>query len=629
MFGWIRERLSRKASAAGVAISVSRVGQPIWSERDYRAFADEAYVRNAVAFRCIKLISRSAAAIPWLLDDGRGNEIEKHAILKLLTHPAPMIGGNSLFEAVYAYLLIAGNSYLEAVGPDGKPPRELWALRPDRVKVVAGPYGMPQGFEYEANGRTIRWEADPLSGQSPILHLKEFHPLSDWYGLSPVEPASYSVDRHNAAVAHNTALIQNGSNPSGALVFKPITQTGGGVTHPPKEVIEAAEQRLLERHSGPSNAGRPLVMSGDVDWKQMGLSPRDMDFNESKLDAARDICLAFGVPHILIVPGASTYNNVREAKLELYEETILPLVDKLLDSLNAWLVPAFGENLNLSVDKDEVPALSLRRELKQKATIELYDKKLLTRDEARAALQYDQIGEADAAALDAAEKAETGLKKAQTVKALADTGLIGDEALGEAVTNMLVADGSLPGLSEAVEKFRPADFGDEVDEEGGGSQSGAGPFDGKAFDPAQPRGPDGRWITVGAAIAAAMQRSSKPVRADLGVVHQSELISSLISFDVSAFRHSLSSQGVAHTLRHHGPGTREVLRGQIAVTLSDFSKLRGILKAPAVIRRSTQSGKHGEPRIEVEKTICGVRFTYIAEVQRGKRRIEAVTMWKR
>lgn len=463
-----------KASAAGPAISVARVGQPVWTERDYDSFAEEAYVRNAVAFRCIKMISRSAATIPWLLDDGRGNAIEKHPILDILRRPAANIGGNTLFEAFYAYLLIAGNSYLEAVGPDRKPPRELWALRPDRMKVVAGRFGMPQGFEYEANGQTIRWEADPLTGAGPILHLKEFHPRSDWYGLSPVEPASYSIDRHNAAVAHNTALIQNGASPSGALVFKPVTVPGGGVVSAPMEVITAAETRMNERHMGAANAGRPFILGGDVSWEQMGLSPKDMDFNESKMDAARDICLAFGVPHILIVPGQSTYNNLREAKLELYEETILPLVDKGLDALNAWLVPMFGGNLVLGVDKDEIPALSLRRELKQKATLELFDKKLLTRDEARAALDYDTLGAADADKLDAPEKAEVGLKKAQTVKAYADSGLIGDEALGAGVTAMLVADDTYPGLAAAVAKFGPPadDAGDDdVDPDDPGAKS--------------------------------------------------------------------------------------------------------------------------------------------------------------
>lgn len=91
----------------------------------------------------------------------------------------------------------------------------------------------------------------------------------------------------------------------------------------------------------------------------------------------------------------------------------------------------------------------------------------------------------------------------------------------------------------------------------------------------------------------------------------------------------LGSQAVSHILRNHGPGSGEARRGQIEVSAADFGKLRSILKEPGMIRRASQSGKHGEPRIEVSKTINGVQCTYVAEVQRRKRRLDAVTMWKR
>lgn len=387
-------RAQTKASAAGAAISAFNVGQPVWTERRYDQLADEAYVRNAVAFRCVKMIASAAATIPWLLTDRKGVEIDEHPLLDLVTRPAPMIGGYSLFEAFYAYLLLAGNSYLESVGPsDTKPPKELWTLRPDRMRVIPGRFGLPEGYEYEANGQKMTWAVDPVTGMGPILHMKEFHPINDWYGLSRVEPAAYGVDRHNAASAHNKALLDNGARPSGAMIFKPI-MVNGVAQAAPQEAIAAAETRLKERHGGFENAGRPLVLGGNIDWQEMGISPRDMDFGAGKEDAARDICTSFGVPHILIVPGASTYNNTREAKLELYEDTVLPLVDKGLDALDAWLTPRFGDRLKLGVDLDEVSALEPRRETKRKATVELFEKRVITRDEARASLQYEPLKDA-------------------------------------------------------------------------------------------------------------------------------------------------------------------------------------------------------------------------------------------
>lgn len=378
-----------KASAAGFAMAAGKLGDPVWTPRNYASLADEAYLRNAVAYRCVKLIAGSAAAAPWLLKGRDDEEIVWNDMLQLLSRPAPMVGGASLFEAFYAYLLLAGNTYLEGVAPTDKaPPRELWAHRPDRMKPIAGPFGLPSGFEYEANGVRKRWECDPLTGKGPILHVKEFHPLNDWYGLSRVEPAAYGIDRHNAASAHNKALLDNGARPSGALIFEPIKKSDGTDEGAPQSVIDAARKSLKTDHSGPQRAGEPMVFGGNVKWEEMGISPRDMDFAAGKEDAARDICTSFGVPHILIVPGASTYNNVREAKLELWEDTILPLLDKTCDALNAWLVPQFDEGYTLGIDLDAISALEPRRESKRKSVVELLDKGVIDADEARDALQY-------------------------------------------------------------------------------------------------------------------------------------------------------------------------------------------------------------------------------------------------
>lgn len=58
------------------------------------------------------------------------------------------------------------------------------------------------------------------------------------------------------------------------------------------------------------------------------------------------------------------------------------------------------------------------------------------------------------------EKADIALKKAQAVKAVADTGLIPDQPFAKGVQNMFVEDGTFPGLDAALEEF-----GGEPDEQ--------------------------------------------------------------------------------------------------------------------------------------------------------------------
>ena len=95
------------------------------------------------------------------------------------------------------------------------------------------------------------------------------------------------------------------------------------------------------------------TLEGDFDWKEMGLSPKDMDFHRLKNMATTDIALCFGVPSQLVgVPDSQTYSNVAEARLALYEETIIPHLSKMSSDLNEWLVPLFDDRLTLEFDID-------------------------------------------------------------------------------------------------------------------------------------------------------------------------------------------------------------------------------------------------------------------------------------
>ena len=104
-----------------------------------------------------------------------------------------------------------------------------------------------------------------------------------------------------------------------------------------------------------------MLLEGGLDWKQMGLSPMDMEILRSKEASARDISLAFGVPPLLLnIPGDNTYANYREARLGFYEDTILPFLKYQVEELNDWLSPAFG-GAKLQPNKDKIEAIADKR----------------------------------------------------------------------------------------------------------------------------------------------------------------------------------------------------------------------------------------------------------------------------
>jgi HK97 family phage portal protein len=344
--------LDRKAAGA---LALSFGPEPAWSARGYAAFSREGYARNPVAHRCVRLIAEAAAACPLAVaGEGAGPE----AARLLLAQPNPDAAGASFLETVYGQLQVAGDAYVELSGvQDGAP--ALYALRPDRVRVLPGPKGWPDGWEYRTAQGRRSFTRDRASGRSPILHLQLFNPADDLYGLSPFEAAAKAVDVHNAGAAWAKALLDNAARPSGALVVKGQDGAGGRLT---EGQYERLRDELEAMHTGPGNAGRPLLLEGGLDWKPMGHSPAEMDFIGARREAAREIALAFGVPPMLLgLPGDNTYSNYKEANLAFYRQTILPLARKTAAAFEAWLKPWFGEAIAIALDEDTLPALSEER----------------------------------------------------------------------------------------------------------------------------------------------------------------------------------------------------------------------------------------------------------------------------
>lgn len=349
-FDRFRRAPERKESAAAQVL-VMTPGQPVWSPRNYEAFSREAYSKNVVAYQCINRISEAVAAVRLGIYRGE-TELNEHPLAALLRRPNPLQSYGDYVRAKVGFLLLAGNGYEERVTIGGKP-RELYQLRPDRVKIIPSSNGVPSGYEYSVNQQKVTFPMDPRTLACDVRHLKLFNPLHDWYGMSPIEAGAYAIDQNTEAMKHMQALLQNSARPSGALTVKDGQTLAD-------EQFNRLKTQIEEQYSGSANAGRPMLLEGGLDWKQMGLSPTDMGIIETKYASARDIALAFGVPPLLLgIKGDNTFANYAEARLAFWEDTVLPLLEMILTDWNTWLAQPFG--VEVRADVDAIPAIAEKR----------------------------------------------------------------------------------------------------------------------------------------------------------------------------------------------------------------------------------------------------------------------------
>ena len=340
---------------------VPQLSAPSWlsswsgsdAPRNYESLTREAYLRNPIGQRSVRLIAESAAGAP-VISNPAG-----HPALALLHggRYGDSRAGPALIETVAANLLLHGNAYVEvALGPDGLP-AALYPLRPERVTVETDSGGWPVGYLYRAGEIVARYPAATVGDRAGLLHIRSFHPLDDHYGLGCLGAAAAAVDTHNAASRWNKALLDNAARPSGALVYK----TDDGATLSPEQFARLRSE-MDAGFSGAANAGRPMLLDGGLSWQPMALTPAEMDFARARDTASREIALAFGVPPMLLgLPGDNSYANYSEANVALWRLTLLPLTTRILTALGNHLHD-WWPGLRLDINRDAIPALSADRE---------------------------------------------------------------------------------------------------------------------------------------------------------------------------------------------------------------------------------------------------------------------------
>ena len=335
-------------------------GSAHWPDRNYENFARETYMKNVISYRCIFYISSSVASVKMNLFkqvENKREEIKNHPVNLLLRRANPLESFNFIILKAMAYFLISGNSYIEKISPDGGDnkgvPKELYVLRPDKIQIKTDDKtGILKQYIYDEK---IPFDIDPITQKSDILHLKTFHPLDDFFGLSITESTAREIDSSNEAGEWQKKMFENEGRPGMVISIHGFLG---------EEQWDRLEKQLKEDHGGSYNAGKDLILEGENTASVVPYSwtPKEMDWIESNRELARKICLGYGVPPMLLgIPGDNTYSNLKEARSAFWEDTVCFYLNYFKDEFNNWI---FGDNLELFLDHDldNVPALAYKRE---------------------------------------------------------------------------------------------------------------------------------------------------------------------------------------------------------------------------------------------------------------------------
>lgn len=242
------------------------------------------------AWACVNLLAGTIGSLPlkvYRTVDGQRSSYDDHPLARILA-ASPNADQTALdfWEFNVASQELRGNSYaLKSVNGAGNV-SSLTPFWPDIVQ----PYRASDGsIRYRVGGR------DDI-GTDQMLHIRGFGgaPLG---GMSTLAAGRNVFGMAMAVERAAGVTFANGVRPSGILSTKLILK---------KDQRDDLESRLEERFVGAMNAGRPMLLDNDLDWKQLSFTPEDAQMLQSRGWSVEEICRLFGVPPIMIGHGEKT-----------------------------------------------------------------------------------------------------------------------------------------------------------------------------------------------------------------------------------------------------------------------------------------------------------------------------------
>lgn len=348
---------STNASPQGVNIMPLFYPQIDWSEKlqllssKQEDLVKDIFNKTNNLYSIVKYHTEKGSQIPWGLyrvnEAGEKIKIEKnHELKDKLNNPNEYEDYKEFFGKYLAYWLVMGNSYINRLIPVGfgskdtsyhiLPAQHVFAVLSDQAKNLDFRSRAKYHLGYEVKG------IDPASNNIAFLEKEEvfhrrminlsFDKNEYLFGLSPLVPANaiVSATKYNeearASIMQERGALGLLTNDSENI---PINQTDA------KDV----QDKLQNKYGLQRGKRKVIVTSAKLRWEQMGMNLGELELIDNANLNLSDLCRTYSTDPILLgYKEFSSYNNVKEARVDFYQGTFKPEIDSIFNDFSRFMI---------------------------------------------------------------------------------------------------------------------------------------------------------------------------------------------------------------------------------------------------------------------------------------------------
>lgn len=313
------------------------------------------------------------------------NEVNSNPLLDLLDKPNEETTKSDLIYIIQSHKKLAGDAFLLKIR-NGQQVVGLRVLPPDKVSLnLQSPTETDptiiESYEYKdvIDGKSVKFTYDPKD----IIHFKKPNPSNPFRGLGAVEALADTIDLDNLTTETTKKFFENGA------ITNFVLTTKNRLTD---DQLKRLNAEMRSSYVGTKNAYKAMILGGGLEPKDISYSNKELEFLK-QLEWYRDkIMYGFGNTKASL----GMVDDVNRASFEgsnisWLRTTIKPDMEAIVNTLNEFLVPEFGENLILGFD-DPVPEDRTEDIAEVK---DLYPAGVLTLNEARDVIGLEEVDGGD------------------------------------------------------------------------------------------------------------------------------------------------------------------------------------------------------------------------------------------
>lgn len=327
---------------------------------------ERAYELVEVVNRCINLLVDNSSMVNFdvgssLPFTGNAVGMKGKTLDKILNYrPNPYMDVNTFRRLVLMDFLIDGNAFIYFDGAG------LYHIPAAQMEVVIDNKTYINSFKY--NG-TESFRADE------IIYIKDNSVNSIYRGDSRINSSLESLYTRESMVNFQNAFFKNGASVGLIIETEEILN---------KKMKDRQEREWMAKFNPTSGAGRPMILDNGQKAKSVSSSDfRSMDYNESIKNLEDKVCVALGVPPILLNSGNNA--NIKPNLELLFYSTILPMLRKFEAAFEYYFA------LDIELSTHRVPALKPDQKEQSDRLSALVNNGIMTGNEAREILRMEPI----------------------------------------------------------------------------------------------------------------------------------------------------------------------------------------------------------------------------------------------